>query len=313
MKAFVRYTYGGPSVLKLEELEKPEPADDEVLVKVKATSLNPYEWRMLRANPFFIRFMFGFFKPKQKVLGSDFAGTVEAVGKNVSEFKPGDEVFGEGSTGAFGEYNCVKENLLTHKPSEISYEEAAGFGIAAITALQGIRDFGKLQTGERVLINGASGGVGHYCVQLAKAYGAYVTAICGSSNMEFVRALGADQVLDHQKVNIHKHEGSYDLVIDVHGNLRYSDYGRLGKRGVIIGFTGMGHMFRLMMKKSMGKMELELVKATANTEDFNVLARFYEQGKLKTHLDKVFEFEQLPMALSYLEEKHPKGKVAVRF
>lgn len=313
MKAFVRHQYGGPSVLKMEEVERPLPADDEVLVKVRATSLNPYEWRMLRADPFFIRFEFGLFKPKNLILGSDFAGTVEAIGKDVTQVKPGDEVFGEGSMGSFGEYTSIKSHLLAHKPAELSYEEASGLGIAGITALKGIKDLGELQQGETVLINGASGGVGHYCVQLAKAIGGKVTAICGTDNLDFVRSLDADEVLDYNKVNMHKHEGSYDLVVDVHGNIKYSDYKRLGKRGVMIGFTGLRHMLPLMINKSIGKFNLQLVTAKGNRDDLQALAGYYIEGKLKTHLDKIYPFEKLPEALSYVEEKHPRGKVVVKF
>ena len=313
MRAYVRYKFGGPEVLQIEEVEKPTPAADEILVKVKATSVNPLEWHVLRAEPLFARFSVGLFKPKDKILGSDFAGIVEAVGKHITKYKTGDEVFGEAIVGSFGEYNCVKPDMLAHKPVNASFEEAACLGVAGLTAIQGIRDHGELRAGEKVLINGAAGGVGHYCVQLAKAVGAEVTGVCSTRNVDFIHSLGASHVIDYTKQDIHQHGGKYDLVVDVHGNLNHSDYRRMGGRGVMIGFGGMGHMIGLLLRKAFGKMKIVNFTAQPKAEDLECLSKYYEEGTLKTNLDRTYPFEQLPDAIAFIEQMHTRGKVAVGY
>lgn len=313
MKAYVRYKFGGPEVLQIEEVEKPIPADDEILVKIKTTSVNPLEWHIMRGEPFIARLSEGLFKPKSKILGSDFAGVVEAVGKHVTKFEIGDEVFGEAFKGSFGEYNSVKPHMLAHKPENASFEEAACLGVAGMTAVQGIRDHGQLRAGEKVLINGAAGGVGHYCVQVAKALGAEITGVCSTKNVDFIRSLGASHVIDYTKQDIHKHDGKYDLVVDVHGNLNFSDYTRMGSRGVTIGFVGMGHMIRLLLRRAFGKMKIAQFTAQTNAEDLEFISKLFSEGKLKTNLDRTYPFEQLPDAIAYIELMHTRGKVAVSY
>ncbi len=313
MKAYVRHKFGGPEVLQIEEVEKPSPADDEILVRIKAISVNPVEWHRLRGTPFFMRLVTRPFKPKNKLIGSDFAGIVEAVGTHITKFEVGDEVFGEASLGSFGEYNCVKLHMLAHKPENASFEEAACLGVAGLTALQGIRDYGRLCAGEKVLINGAAGGVGHYSVQIAKALGAEVTAVCSTGNIDFVRSIGASHVVDYSKHDIHKHNGQYDLVVDVHGNLNFSDYRRMAGRGVMIGFVGTGHMMGLLLRKAFSKMKIEQFTAQPKAEDLEFLAKYYSESKLRTNLDRTFSFEQLPEAIAFIERMHTSGKVAVSY
>ena len=311
MRAYTRYKYGGPEILHIEEVDKPVPADDEVLVKIKSISVNPLEWHILRGKPFFARFSVGLFKPDNKILGSDFAGIVEAVGGKITKFKIGDEVFGEAFVGSFAEYNCVKLHMLAHKPKNISYEEAACLGVAGITALQGLRDHGNLNRGEKILINGAAGGVGHYCVQLAKVLGAEITGVCSTKNVEFIHSLGADHVIDYTRQDIHKHKSKYDLVVDIHGNLHYEDYVRMGGRGVMIGFVGVGHMMKLMLRRALGKMEIAQFTAETKAEDLEFLSKSYSEGMLKPNLDRTYPFEQLPEAITFIEQMHTRGKVAI--
>src|SRR6266487_2185951 len=207
MRAIVYHTYGSPDVLELEEVEKPAPQDDEVLVKVYAASVNALDWHLLRADPFLARLNMGLLKPKHQILGADVAGRVEAVGGNVKQLRPGDEVFGdifESGLGGFAEYVCTREVALVLKPSNISFDEAAAIPVAALTALQGLRDKGQIQPGQKVLINGASGGVGTFAMQIAKALGAEVTAVCSTRNVDMVRSLGADQVIDYTKEDFTK-------------------------------------------------------------------------------------------------------------
>lgn len=216
MKAIVCHQYGSPDVLQLEEVEKPTPGDEEVLVKVHAASANAGDWHLLRADPWMIRLMFGLRKPKFKILGMDVAGRVESVGKNVKQFQPGDEVFGDLSEcgfGAFAEFVCARENALVRKPVNLSFEEAAAIPAASTTALQGLRNKGKIQSGQKVLINGASGGVGTFAVQIAKSFGAEVTGVCSTSKMEMVRSIGADHAIDYTQENFTKNGPCYDLIL----------------------------------------------------------------------------------------------------
>src|SRR5712664_3464535 len=218
LKAIVYSDYGSPDVLKLEEIEKPTPGDDQVLVRVRAASVNPLDWHYMRGTPYFMRMEAGLRKPKVTRLGVDFAGTVEAVGRNVKRFKPGDEVFG-GRTGAFGEYVTVREDrAVVLKPANLTFEQAASVPVAAITALQGLRDKGKVQPGQKVLINGASGGVGTFAVQIAKSFGAEVTGVCSTRNVDMVRSLGADHVIDYTKEDFTNSAQRYDLILDNVGN-----------------------------------------------------------------------------------------------
>lgn len=312
MKAYTKTKYGGPEVLHLEEVEKPSPNDDQILVKVLANSANPADWHVIRGTPVLARFAFGLFKPKDKIPGADFAGIVEATGKQVTHFKVGDRVFGENlNGGAFAEYTCAAENICGLMPEGVDFAQMASLPIAGLTALQALITHGQLKAGESVLINGASGGVGHLTVQIAKAYGAIVTAVCSGKNTEFVKSLGADHVIAYDKENIHHHDGKYDLVIDTHGNLFHEDYKRMGQRGVMVGFTTMGHMISSQLKRLFGKVPITQFTAAANTKDLETLAALIQQGKIKAHIEKVYSYKEIPQAIGYIEAMHTQGKVAM--
>ena len=228
MKAIVYAKYGSPDVLRLEEVEKPVPREDQLLLKVRASSVNAYELRHVRADPFMIRLMgAGLFKPKHRILGADVAGEVEAVGRQVTRFKPGDAVFGEGGYGGYAEYVCVDEKRVVHKPSDLTFEEAAAAPMAALTALQGLRDDGHIRAGQKVLINGASGGVGTFAVQIAKAFETEVTGVCRTSKMDLVRSIGADEVIDYTREDVTRQERRYDLIFDVAAFRPVSEYKRI--------------------------------------------------------------------------------------
>jgi NADPH:quinone reductase-like Zn-dependent oxidoreductase len=312
MKAFTRTKYGGPEILHLEEVERPVVKDDHILVKVMANSANPADWHILRGKPFFARFTFGLFKPKDKIPGTDFAGIVEDVGKNVMHFKIGDRVFGEIlKGGAFAECICVPANLCAHMPEGTGFAEMASVSIAGLTALQALTTHGQIKKGETVLINGSSGGVGHFAVQIAKAYGTEVTAVCSGKNIDFVKLLGADHAIAYDKENIHQHNGKYDLVIDTNGNLSHKDFRRMGHRGVMVGFTTMGHMISVLLKKAFSKFPLTQFTAVANTKDLQDLAQLIKDGKIKSHIEKIFSYKEIPSAISYIEAMRTRGKVAM--
>lgn len=312
MKAFTKSKYGGPEILQLEEVEKPTLKDNHILVKVVANSANPADWHILRGKPFLARFYFGLFKPKYKILGADFAGIVEETENNVSHFKVGDRVFGENlKGGAFAEYTCVPANVCAIMPEGIDFPKMASVPLAGVTALQALITHGQLKEGESVFINGSSGGVGHFAVQIAKAYGTAVTAVCSSKNVDFVKTLGADQVIAYDKESIHQHDGKYNLVIDTHGNLSHKDYKRMGQRGVMVGFTTMGHMISVLIKSAFSKFPLIQFTAEANTKDFETLATLIQNGKIKVHIDRTYPYNKIPEAINYIESMHTKGKVAM--
>jgi len=314
MKAFTKTKYGGPEVLQLEEVEKPKMQDDHILVKVAANSANPADWHILRGEPFFARFTFGLFKPKDKILGADFAGIVEEVGKNVIDFKVGDRVFGETlKGGAFAEYTSAPANVCGQMPDGIDFKEMACVPIAGVTALQALITHGKLKSGETVLINGSSGGVGHFAVQIAKAYGARVSAVCSYKNLDFVKNLGADYVIPYDKENIHQHKGKYDLIIDTNGNLSHEDFKRMGKRAVMVGFTSIGHMMSVLLKSAFSKFPLAQFTAEANTKDLEILASLIQNKQIKVHIDKTFPYKKIPEAIGYIEAMRTKGKVAMNW
>ena len=312
MKAFTKYKYGGPEVLQLEEVGKPPIKQGHILVKVYANSANPADWHILRGKPFFARFSFGLCKPKHKIPGADFAGVVTETGTNVSQFKVGDRVFGETlAGGAFAEFACVPEEVCGLMPAGTDFSQMATVPVAGLTALQALIKHGNLQKGERVLINGASGGVGHFAVQIAKAYGAEVTAICSGKNASFVQELGADHVIAYDQEDIHQHKGNYDLVVDANGNLNYSDYRRMGKRGVMVGFTGMGHMVSVLFRKSFSNYPLTQFTAQANSKDLNTLATLIAENKLNPQIEKVYSYEEIPAAIRHIESMRTKGKVVM--
>ena len=312
MKAITKHKYGGPEILCLEEIEKPMVKENHLLIRVKANSANPADWHILRGKPFFARLTFGLFKPKDKILGADFAGIVEEVGPRVTKFKAGDRVFGEMlKGGAFAEYTCAPETACGLMPDEADYNEMACVPIAGLTALQALITHGKLKEGESVLINGSSGGVGHFAVQIAKVYGAHVTAVCSSRNIDFVKSIGADKTFAYDKENIHLHKEEYDLIVDTNGNLNHADYKRMGKRGVMVGFTTMGHMISVLLKKGFSKFPLTQFTAEANSEDLNTLINLIKNGKVKPHIEKIYPYSKIPEAIGYIESMRTRGKVAM--
>lgn len=314
MKAFIKTKYGGPEVLQLKEVDKPVVKDDHILVKVVANSANPVDWHLLRGKPFFARFTSGLLKPKEKIPGADFAGIVVETGSRVTNFKIGDNVFGETLLGgAFAEYVSVPVFVCNKIPDNVGLVHMASIPLAGLTALQALVTYGKITAGETVLINGASGGVGHFAVQIAKAHGANVVAVCSSRNTDFVKSLGADNVLAYDKTDIHQHSGKYDLVIDVNGNLTYNDYKRMGKRGVMIGFTTMGHMLSTLILKQFGRFPLIQFTAQPNGKDLQTLARLVAEGKVKPYIDKLFPYIEIPEAISYIEAMRTRGKVVMNW
>jgi len=324
MKAIVYCDYGVPN-LKFQEIEKPTPADDQLLVKVRAASVNPLDWHFVEGTPYFMRLMgVGLRKPKDTRLGVDFAGTVEAVGKNVTKFKPGDEVFG-GRTGAFAEYVCVREGrAVALKPANITFEQAASVPIAAITALQGVRDKGKVQPGQKVLINGASGGVGTFAVQIAKAAGADVTGVCSTRNLDMVRSLGADHVIDYTKEDFTKGDQRYDVILDNVANHSLSEFRRVlnpDGRYVLIGGgganegrwlgPGLTQAVNAMVLSKFVSQKMGMMLGDLNQKDLTALADLMESGKVTPVIDRTYKLSELPQAIQYLEQGHARGKVVI--
>ncbi|HSW55572.1 MAG TPA: NAD(P)-dependent alcohol dehydrogenase [Ignavibacteriaceae bacterium] len=320
MKAIIYTKYGPPEVLQLKEVERPVPKDNEVLVKVIAASANPADWHMIRGEPKFARLAFGLTKPKNIIPGIDIAGKVEAVGKNAKEFQPGDEVFGDcGWGGAFAEYVCVTENRLVLKPVNNSFEEAATVSVAGITALQSLHDKGKIQSGQNVLINGASGGVGTFAVQLAKYFDAEVTGVCSTRNLELVRSIGADKVIDYTKEDFTKAPQKYDLIIDNVANRSAVSLKRaLNPNGVcvIAGFSSLSRMFQQMflgpiISMAGNKKIVGLGTAKLNKKDLLLLKDLLEAGKIKPVIDRRYPLSEVPEAIRYLEKGHARGKVVI--
>jgi NADPH:quinone reductase-like Zn-dependent oxidoreductase len=323
MKAIVYCDYGVAN-LKLEEIEKPVPNDDQILVRVRAASVNPYDWHFIEGTPYVIRAMgIGLRKPKDIRLGVDFAGTVEAAGKNVTQFKPGDEVFG-GRSGAFAEYVCPRAaGSVALKPASVTFEQAASINIAGVTALQAIRDKGKIQPGQKVLINGASGGVGTFAVQIAKAFGAEVTGVCSARNVDLVRSLGADHVIDYTKEDFTKSDQRYDVILDNVANHSLSECRRvLTPNGiyVLIGGGGaneqglLGGLAKALKAALLAKFvsqKMGMMMAEPSNKDLAILAEMMESGKLKPVIDRTYKLDQLPDAIRYVEQGHARGKVIV--
>jgi NADPH:quinone reductase-like Zn-dependent oxidoreductase len=324
MKAIVRCDYGLAN-LKLEDVEKPVPENDQILVKVHAVSVNPYDWHFVEGTPYVMRAMgVGLRKPKEIRLGVDFAGTVEAVGKNVTQFKPGDEVFG-GRDGAFAEYVCRRAvGAVAPKPAGLTFEQAASINIAGITALQGVRDKGKVQPGQKVLINGASGGVGTFAVQIAKSFGGEVTGVCSTRNLEMVRSLGADHVIDYTKEDFTKGDQHYDVILDNVGNHSLSDYRRLlTPNGIYVligggganeqGFLGgLAKALDAAVYSKFVKQKMGMMMADPSTKDLTLLAEMVQSDKIKPVIDRTYKsLSEVPDAIRYLEEGHARGKVVI--
>lgn len=318
MRAIVHQKYGLPEVLELVDIEKPTPKDDEVLIKVRASSVNAAEWYQMVGLPI-ARIGSGLFKPKDIRIGTDYAGVVEAVGKDRTDFKVGDEVFGA-RNGAYAEYVCVK-NIIIPKPKNISFEEAASVPIAAITALQGLRDFGKIQAGQKVLINGASGGVGHFAVQIAKAFGAEVTAVCSTKNVEIAKSFGADYVIDYTKENFTLGNKKYDLLLDVSGTHSWKEYKRVlqpDAKFVVVGapksnspIGPLGQVLRVKIGSWGSSQKAEFFVAKFNKEDMNLLKELLETGKLKPFVEKTYPLSQTAEAMSRFGKGHVQGKIVI--
>jgi NADPH:quinone reductase-like Zn-dependent oxidoreductase len=324
MKAVVYTDYGSPDVLEIRDIKRPVPNDDQVLIRVRAASINPLDWHYIEGTPYIMRaFGVGLRKPKDPRLGVDMAGEVEAIGKNVTQFKPGDEVFG-GRNGAFAEYVCARaDRAIALKPSNITFEQAASVPIAAITALQGLRDKGHISPGQKVLINGASGGVGTFAVQIAKSWGAEVTGVCSTRNLDLVRSLGADHVIDYTKEDFTKGEQRYDVILDNVGTQPLSGFKHaLVPNGICVMIGGggpndgglIGPMARPIkalflspfMTQKMGMMMAEL-----NKKDLNVLGDLMQSGKVKPVIDRTYPLSQIADAIRYLEQGHARGKVVI--
>jgi NADPH:quinone reductase-like Zn-dependent oxidoreductase len=303
------------------DVEKPAPAEDEVLVKVHAASANPYDWRHVRAKPMLVRAEAGWFKPDKKVqiLGADFAGRVEAVGGNVTQFQVGDEVYGEGAYGAFAEYMCVAENRMAPKAANLSFAEAASVPMGGLTSLQAIRDDGQAKAGQKVLVNGASGGVGIFTVQLARYYDMDVTAVCSGRNADLVRSLGADHVIDYTKGDFSRNGQQYDLVVDNIGNLPVAAVKRLLKPGgicAVVGFTTLGRLFQVFTlgawSTKFGDKTFTVVYPKISRENLVFLKERFEAGEMKPVIDKSYSLRETADALRYLETGRARGKVVIR-
>ncbi len=320
MKAIVYTTYGSPDVLKLKEVEKPTPKDDEVLINVHAASVNAADLHYLRADPFLLRLDSGLLKPKNTILGADIAGRVEAAGRNVKQLQSGDEVFGDISGcgwGGFAEYVCAREDALALKPANISFEEAAAVPMAAVTALQGLRNKGQIQPGQKVLINGASGGVGTFAVQIAKAFGAEVTAVCSTRNLDMVRSIGADHVIDYTQADFTKNGQHYDLILAANGYHPILAYKRaLSPRGMYVMSGGStAQMFQAMLLgpwiSMTGSKKMGNLLAKPNQKDLAFMKELLEAGKVTPVIDRCYPLSEVAEAIRYFEEGHAKGKVVI--
>lgn len=318
MKATIYTKYGSPDVLKIQEVEKPSPRDDEVLVKIHASSVNPAEWYGM-TGLLIARMGNRLLKPKDTRLGADYSGVVEAVGKNVTHVKRGDEVYGARS-GAFAEYVCVR-NIVIPKPANITFEQAGGVATAAITALQGLRDHGKLQAGQKVLINGASGGVGTFAVQIAKALGAEVTAVCSTRNVELIRSLGADHVIDYTKEDFTHNGKRYDLLLDIAGSRPWRESKRVltpSARYVIVGapkgnqvIGPLGFIIKTRLGALGASQKVIFFVANFKREDFLLLKDMFERGQVKPVVEKSYPLEKISEAMRHLGTGHAQGKIVV--
>jgi NADPH:quinone reductase-like Zn-dependent oxidoreductase len=321
MKAISYDRYGSPDVLKWGETAKPAPADDEVLIKIRAAAVNPYDWHFMRGEPYAVRIAAGGLrKPKDTRLGADVAGEIEAVGRNITQFKPGDGVFGS-CKGAFAEYACTSESKLVMKPDNVTFEQAASVPIAAFTALQGLRDKGRIQPGQKVLINGAAGGVGTFAVQIAKSFGADVTGVCSTRNVEMVRSIGADQVVDYIQQDFTKSARRYDVILDCVGNHSFSECRRvLNPSGIYVGAGGTsdnwmigpltGAIKALMLSWFVSQKQA-MVLAKPSKEDLTIMHDLMEAGKVTPVIDRRYSLREAPDAIRYLEQGHARGKVVI--
>jgi NADPH:quinone reductase-like Zn-dependent oxidoreductase len=314
MKAFIYERYGPPETLRMAEVDKPAPNTDEVLVKVLAASVNAADWHVLRGKPLFSRATLGLLRPKHKILGVDVAGQVEAVGGGVTRFQPGDEVYAnllDHGYGGFAEYVSVPVNMMSLKPANLSFEEAAAVPMAATTALQGLGHHGAIQPTHKVLINGATGGVGSFAVQIAKAYGAEVTAVTSTRNLDLVRSLGADQVIDYAKEDFTRTGRRYDRILDTVGNRSVPDLRRVlaeGGKAAVTGFTSVAKLLAVSLR---GGKDIAQVQAHVTAKDLELLSELIEAGKVRPQIDRRYRFAEIPAAIAYLEQGRARAKVVV--
>ncbi len=321
MRAMVRSRFGSPDVLELKDIDRPVVTDDDVLVRVRATSVNAGDWYTLTGRPFLGRMAFGLMKPKLAVLGTDFAGTVESAGRNVKQFQPGDEVFG-GTSEAYAEYVSVPaDGAVVPKPANITFEQAGAVAVAALTALQGLRDKGHIQAGQKVLINGASGGVGTFAVQIAKSFGAEVTAVCSTRNVDIVRSLGADHVVDYTHDDFTRSDQRYDLMLDIAGSRSWSECKRVLNPHATLVVVGapkgnrllgpVSHLANVGLAAMRSTQKVVFFIATLNKADLVVLQELLEAGKVTPSIDRRYELSDVADALRYLEEGHARGKIVI--
>lgn len=326
MKAFVLHSYGSPEELQLTDVEKPRPRSDEVLVRVRATSVQPYDWHHLRGEPYVARLLpgtLGLRRPKIGILGADVAGQVQEIGADVTEFRPGDPVFAMLKQGGFAEYVCVKADRLAPMPANLSFEEAAAVPLAASTALVALRDVGRVESGQRVLVNGGSGGVGTFAIQLARSFGAHVTGVCSTRNVELVRSIGADEVVDYTKADFTATGQRYDLLIDVAGSRSGWGCRRvLTREGTFVAVGGpagrwlqpAGHVFAALAMSPLVSQRMtfaDVVQTEHIKQNLLILTELIERGSVRPVIDRSFPFVEIPSALAYQEEGRARGKVVV--
>jgi NADPH:quinone reductase-like Zn-dependent oxidoreductase len=330
MKAIIYYAYGSPDVLKYEEIEKPAPKEDGVLIKVRAASVNPLDWHLMRGTPYVVRTQSGLRKPKARGLGADVAGQVEAVGASVTQFKPGDNVFGvctsgnwvDKASGAFAEYACASESALVTKPDNVSFEQAASAPVAAFSALQALLDQGKIGPGQRVLINGAAGGVGTFAVQIARSFGAHITGVCSTRNVEMVRSIGADRVIDYTREDFTKGGQRYDLFFDCVANRSLLMCRRvLNPKGIYIPVGGEGGRWMigalarlfaaLVLSPFVSQKMVPFFLAKSSKEDLTIIRELMQTGKVTPVIDRRYRLSEVPEAVRYLEGRHARGKVVI--
>ena len=314
MKAFILEKYGPPEMLRIAEVKKPAPAADEALVRVLAVSVNPADWRSMRAKPFFSRTTLGLLRPKHRILGVDIAGRVEAVGSGLTQFKPGEEVYAnllDHGSGGFAEYVSVPVEVMSLKPANLSFEEAAAVPMAAVTALQGLRHHGEIQPVQKVLINGASGGVGTFAVQIAKSYGPEVTGVTSTRNIDLVGSLGADHVVDYTTTDFVGNGRRYDIILDTVGNRSVPDLRRALAEGGKAAVTGFTSVAKLMGVSLRGGKDIAMVQAHVTTKDLELLSELIEAGKVRPQIDRSYPFAEIPAAIAYLEQGRATAKVVV--
>ena len=321
MKAIVQRQYGTPDVLEFCDVDQPVPGAGEVLVRVRASSVNPADWFTLTGRPYVLRLVFGLRRPKREIAGKDVAGTVEAVGPGVTRFAAGDDVYGELSDGAYAEYVVVKENALARKPATVDFPDAAAVPLAGITALQGMRDAAGVTAGKRVLVNGASGGVGVFAVQIAKALGAHVTGVCSTRNADLVRSAGADEIVDYTREDFTRADARYDVVFDLVGNHTMSAYRRvLNRDGVYVSSTGMPggavlgplpYLLRVLLSSLRGGPKMRVLTTKSTVEDLGILAGMVDAGQVKPIVERAYTLAELADALAHQGRGHARGKTVV--